>query len=129
MTLRIIVDIFSGRPNPIIELSGAAARDFLKRVMPLKKAGSARIQNPDWHLGYRGLLVEQLSGVVQSLPPVFRLAAGTLYGVDVAHATTDAGLEEEFFSPRGAGAKLKIPGIADPLKLLRKAIGDLARTR
>jgi len=37
MTLRITIDIFSGRPNPTVELDGKKARDFLQRAKPARR--------------------------------------------------------------------------------------------
>jgi hypothetical protein len=32
MALQITIDIFSGRPNPVLEISGRQAREILERV-------------------------------------------------------------------------------------------------
>ena len=57
-TLRITIDIFSGRPNPVIDLSGRQAREALAL---LKSAGRERERDlpPVPTLGYRGLLIER----------------------------------------------------------------------
>ena len=55
-TLRITIDIFSGRPNPVIELSGSQARQVLAR---LRSAKREREGPPIPILGYRGLLIER----------------------------------------------------------------------
>ena len=60
MTLRITVDIFSGRPNPIVELDGKKARDFLERAKPAKALKRGAMPSPEYRLGYRGLIVEQI---------------------------------------------------------------------
>jgi hypothetical protein len=129
MTLRITIDVFSGRPNPIIEISGGKATDFLKRVTPAAKLPRDEMPSPDWRLGYRGLVVEQIRGMNRSLPRVFRVAAGILYGGDTPRSIADPNLEKSFFEPRGTGGKVKIRGIVDPQNLLRKAVGDLRRFR
>jgi len=33
MTLKITIDVFSGRPNPVIELRGSEARQALERLL------------------------------------------------------------------------------------------------
>jgi hypothetical protein len=129
MTLRITIDIFSGRPNPVIGLSGEQSKRFLTRIKPAAMPAADLMPNPDFRLGYRGLIVEQTRHNVPSLPRTFRVAAGAVYTADAAPTIADPGLEEDFFASRGAGAKVKIPGIADPGKLLRKAVKDLARIR
>lgn len=56
-TLRVTVDIFSGRPNPILTLSGKSARSALAL---LKASGRRELKAlPPSTLGYRGLIVEQ----------------------------------------------------------------------
>jgi len=57
-TLRITIDIFSGRPNPVIELSGKQARQALALVRSAKR-GRERGPPSVPTLGYRGLLVER----------------------------------------------------------------------
>lgn len=65
-TLRITIDIFSGRPNPVIELTGRQARAALAL---LRSAGRERQSDfpPVPTLGYRGLLLE-LPGAGQRRP-------------------------------------------------------------
>src|ERR1700675_1767072 len=125
MTLRITIDIFSGRPNPMIQISGRAATSFLKRVKPAAKGTRNQMPSPDWRLGYRGLIVEQHRVLTRSLPRVFRIAAGALYSPDFAGTIADPALETELFGPRGIGSGLKLKGVTDPPTLLRKAVRDL----
>jgi hypothetical protein len=129
MTLRITIDIFSGRKNPVIELSPRQAADFLEKVTPTTKLKRGAMPNPDWRLGYRGLLVEQTRGGSRTLPRSFRIAAGALYTADDAFAIADPRVERGLFEPLGFGAKLKIKGIEDPRKVLRKAVMDLLNIR
>ena len=68
MTLRITVDIFSGRPNPTVELDGKRARDFLERVKPAKALKRGAMPSPEYRLGYRGLIVEQIRAPSRALP-------------------------------------------------------------
>jgi len=58
-TIRITIDIFSGRPNPVIELSGAQARTVLALVKSARDERERRLP-PVPTLGYRGLIIEQL---------------------------------------------------------------------
>ena len=106
MTLRITLDIFSGRPNPIIQLDGRQARDFLERVTPTTQLKRGEMPEPVGRLGYRGLIVEQTRAPIKSLPHMFRVAAGVLYGPDSAQNITDPGLEEFFVGLKGPGGKL-----------------------
>jgi len=57
-TLRITIDLFSGRPNPLLTLSGKQARTALAL---LKSAGKREVKPlPTSTLGYRGLIIEQV---------------------------------------------------------------------
>ena len=53
--MHVILDIFSGRPNPTWELSQQQADEFLKKIYYLKPT---KIFHDDNGLGYRGFVVE-----------------------------------------------------------------------
>jgi hypothetical protein len=54
----VVVDIFSGRPNPVIELSAAELADLIERAKPAcEKVRDEPAEYPGHRLGYRGLLV------------------------------------------------------------------------
>ena len=108
MRLRITVDIFSGRPNPTVELDGKKARDFLERVKPAKALKRGAMPSPEYRLGYRGLIVEQIRAPSRALPRMFRVAAGAIYGPELAHTIADPELEEFFAGPQGPAAKIKV---------------------
>jgi hypothetical protein len=60
-TLRITIDIFSGRPNPVIELSGKPAREVLALLKAARTADKRKSDLPPVPtLGYRGLLIEDV---------------------------------------------------------------------
>ena len=77
-TLRVTIDIFSGRPNPSFELEGAEASEAIRRLKP---AARLRKQDaglpPEPTLGYRGLVVEQIEEPDRSLPRTLRIAHPT----------------------------------------------------
>jgi hypothetical protein len=129
MALRITIDIFSGRPNPVIEVNGAQAREFLERVTPAKKLKRGEMPVPDWRLGYRGLLVEQIGGATRSLPATFRVAAGAVFGADLAHNIADPDAEEFFVGLKGPGASVKLAGIDDAHRLFAKEVKNLRAFR
>jgi hypothetical protein len=58
MSVRITIDIFSGRPNPVIELRGREGAAALERLAPGRKLGRREARVPESTLGYRGLSVE-----------------------------------------------------------------------
>ena len=94
MTLRITIDIFSGRPNPVVVVRGAEERDLLKRLAPARRAARPRErrrvprQVPTSLLGYRGIIVER--GGERAL----RIAGGVAYGPRTALPTRDPAFEE-----------------------------------
>jgi hypothetical protein len=94
MPLRITIDIFSGRPNPVIELEGKTAAEALRRLRPIEKLPRREALPPPPTLGYRGLIVERDGGRGDGLPRMFRVADGRLFGADLAHRASDEGFED-----------------------------------
>lgn len=94
MALRITIDIFSGRPNPVIELEGRAAIDALRRLRPGEKLKRGEAVPPPARLGYRGLIVERRGAGGADLPRTFRVADGRLFGEGLAHRATDEAFED-----------------------------------
>lgn len=95
MTLRITIDIFSGRPNPVIELRGKEVKGALSRLQPGRRIekGEPGLP-PEPTLGYRGLIIEQVGERVRKLPRIFRLAHGDLFGPGLAHKAQDENFED-----------------------------------
>ena len=128
MALRITIDIFSGRRNPVIELRGREAKEALDRLRPaqrLSKAELARI--PYSTLGYRGLIIEQLGAATRALPKSFRLIHGHLLGGRLEHRAEDEEFEQFLFSPKGLSGKLKLERRL--LKFLTDEIGRSKEVR
>ncbi len=112
MTVRIVIDIFSGRNNPEIILSGELEAELLSRMRPTRElAEDERLPAPLSVLGYRGLLVEQLGRARMGLPKSFRLANGDLIGEELRHRAADEHVEEFIcgstgpFQPLGLGPR------------------------
>lgn len=72
VTVRVEVDVYSGRPNPRWTLSAAAAGTLLGRLRALPAAAAAE---PRDGLGYRGLIV-RLDPVPEGLCATIRIANG-----------------------------------------------------
>jgi hypothetical protein len=97
--LRITIDIFSGRPNPVIELRGREAANVLERLRPVRRLERGEPGLPDTPtLGYRGLLIEQLEKPAGGLPRAFRYAHGDLFGPRLTHRAADPDFEEHVLS-------------------------------
>lgn len=109
MSLRIEIDIFSGRPNPTIEFKGNEAKEILTRLKPsskLKKDENRPL--PTSTLGYRGLVIEQRDVLSKELPRVFRLVNGDLFGPRLAHRAIDENFEDFFCGTKGPIRKIKL---------------------
>jgi hypothetical protein len=94
MKLRITIDIFSGRPNPVIELDGDESRATLQRLVPSQALKRTEQKIPVNALGYRGLVVEQIGARSRKLPKQFRLLNGKLLGKNLAHRVNDKAFED-----------------------------------
>lgn len=104
MTLRVTVDVFSGRPNPVLVLEGREERELLARLRPGRSKAAAPAA-PQSFLGYRGLQFE-LTGGRRRLPETFRLWHGTLLGEGLGLPAADPGFEAWFTSARGPLGRL-----------------------
>jgi hypothetical protein len=127
MPVKITIDIFSGRPNPVAELSGKEAQEVLERLQPadtLSQQDAEKAATPI--LGYRGLIVEQTGTLSanKALPNRFRLAAGSLVGGGLSHRPSDSDFEDFFFSTKGPFKKTK-----DITKLRSTITQEVARAK
>lgn len=128
MALRITIDVFSGRPNPVIELTKGESKKIMERLQPARKLGKAEARVPPLlGLGYRGLIIEQVGARVKALPKTFRLAGGDLFGPELAHRAADEEFEDFFCGTAGPIRKAKLgPGFP---ALLRKEIDRYRKSR
>src|SRR5947207_2878513 len=108
MPLRIIVDVFSGRPNPVIELDGKEAQDVLIRLVPTgAMRPEERRKEPGPLLGYRGLIVQQKGSINKKFPKVFRVHDGMLFGPGDPRPISDPTFEAELLGSKGPIARQK----------------------
>lgn len=125
MSLRITIDMFSGRPNPALMLEGEEEKELLARLRPAKRLPEKdAVVPPESVLGYRGLRIEQLGRPAKDLPAAFRVVGGRLYGPRLAHEAADAFVED--FICGSSGPIRRIPMPRDELERLRE---QLARWR
>jgi hypothetical protein len=95
VALRITVDIFSGRPNPVLILEGPEEQEALDRLRPEGELrGREARPLPTSILGYRGLIVEQSGRASRGLPKEFRVANGDVIGEDFAARAADPAFDE-----------------------------------
>jgi hypothetical protein len=84
MKLRITLDIFSGRPNPVLEVSDAEAKKVLDKIAPtgrMKNLTNKSIQPPG-NLGYRGIIVDQLDKASKEHPQRMHLTHANMFGTE-----------------------------------------------
>jgi hypothetical protein len=111
MEIQIIIDIFSGRENPVIELEGDEAKETLERLKPSRKLQKDDLGiPPSSTLGYRGLIIKQKGNKSESkdLPKTFRLVNGDLFGPRLLHRATDENYEDFFCTTRGPIRKINL---------------------
>ncbi len=121
MALRITIDLFSGRPNPSVVVTGMEEREIRERLGTAATAGGrARTTKPARPsppvLGYRGLVVEPLADdeqpgaragtrrrAVRAAAPAaaLRVARGIVQRAGLAAAVRDPGIEDHVLSPAG----------------------------
>lgn len=93
--LRITIDIFSGRENPVVEFGGKKLEEITERLTPTRKFQTKELGLPPVPtLGYRGLVVEQLGVPLKDLPGTFRVASGTAFGREISYAIADEAFED-----------------------------------
>jgi hypothetical protein len=128
MALRITVDVFSGRPNPVLLLEGEEEKQALARLRPAKKITKESLPPvPATILGYRGLWVEQTEQQEKNLPRAFRVANGDLLASGAALRVGDSGFEDFICGSSGPLRRLQLS--APVMKLLARGPTMLAAAR
>lgn len=124
MALRITLDVFSGRPNPVIRLEDEAARELAERIKPADRLkGDEATPPPESILGYRGMVVEQFGeGRIAELPARLRIVEGKLFGDKLAHRAADPGVEDFVVADDGPLRKAELDD--DTRAIVRKLIDE-----
>jgi hypothetical protein len=76
MAVEIVLDMFSGRPNPTWVLDSKQESELIQRLSALPSAGSFETVEPP-ALGYRGLLLQITHGQQKHSEPI-RVYGGTV---------------------------------------------------
>ena len=99
MKLRVTIDIYSGRPNPTMEIDSNDAKKVLDSINPdgKPKTLSAKSVQPPGGLGYRGLIVEQLDKASKDHPETMQLTHEEMFSADSFSALNGAALESLVF--------------------------------
>lgn len=126
MALQVTIDVFSGRPNPVVTLDDDAARQLAERIKPADALHPDEAAHPPSSiLGYRGIVVEQVGeGRIEGLAPRARLVDGGLFGDQLAHKPTDAEVEQFIL---GSDGPLKSADLDDDtIAAIRKLVEQRA---
>jgi hypothetical protein len=109
MKLRITIDVFSGRPNPILYLEGREAEQATVRLRPERRLKPQEAKLPPIPtLGYRGLTVEFMEGKHRELPKRFRVVGGDLFGPHLSHRAVDPHFEDFICGSTGPIRRLQM---------------------
>jgi len=98
MPFKLIVDVFSGRANPEMQLDEKTTRQLLSKlpVSSLRKISDATTNPFPSVLGYRGFILEQTGRINKKLPLRIHYAHDTIYAGDKS-ARAEDGLETVVF--------------------------------
>jgi hypothetical protein len=107
MAAVIELDVFSGRPNPSIEVHDDEARGVLERLRPHARLESSTELTEPSYLGYRGVIVRGADAYLPELPPAFRLLGEKLTGLGLAHRPADSAAEEFLLGADGPFRRLE----------------------
>lgn len=125
MSIQVTIDVFSGRPNPSVELDDREAQGLLERLRPVRRLDRDESPPPAPSLGYRGIVFEQRDEATEQLPKRFRLAGGELFGYGLAHQVADEEVEDFLLGQDGPFARRDLPdGFFERIPELRKEYLD-----
>jgi hypothetical protein len=98
MSVRVTFDVFSGRPNPTVVFESEDSASLLDRLKPaMTSAGKPAEPPPQSFLGYRGILVEDLSAAKAGRPThPFRVVDGKVFADGMERAAA-ASVEDFVF--------------------------------
>jgi hypothetical protein len=133
MSLKVTIDIFSGRPNPTVELTAKEAKELFQNISPtgaMRKASATTPAEPA-HLGLRGIQVEQIKSVSKELPSAFYLSHETMYSGGKAAALKGPGTMDRLFKILSAkGSSIANAGkVREFLKTYKDALAPAAEIR
>lgn len=123
MAFKLIVDMFSGRSNPEMELDDKMTRSLLSKLPlgSLRKIDDEKTNPFPSVLGYRGLVLEQTGRINKKLPMRIHYAHDTVYADNKA-AKAETGLESVVFDNFRLLKNIK--GIKDFRKKLETGMRD-----
>jgi hypothetical protein len=134
MSVKVTIDIFSGRPNPELTLSAKEAKDLFKQIAPtgaMRKMTAANVPQAPEHLGLRGIQINQLKSATTEFPESFFLSHETLFTGARAAAMKDTDTMERIFKLVAAKSKLLTNAgkVRDFMKIYKEEVGQSRAVR
>ena len=127
--LRVHVRVYSGRPDPVAELDEDASAGVLDALAPDRELVDDDLGLPPaWHLGYRGLLVEQLGDPDPRLPQVFEFGTDALQGPGLRHRVAEDLTDERLLALDGPVGRELSESLLELLPELLRAARAVSRT-
>jgi hypothetical protein len=109
MALQITVDVFSGRPNPVLHIPSGAAMNLFARAAPLRAEPVPPAVTSFPRLGYRGLVIQHDEpALADRLPACTRVYRGVLQSESAA-LVAPWRVEEAVLAPGGLGEEAGLP--------------------
>ncbi len=93
MSFRVTLDVFSGRPNPTIELGGNAEAELLDLMTTQSKAAHVHAEDQRPALGYRGVIIEHSQDDGVKLPGRLHVFRNRLIGGNACYLLPDTTIE------------------------------------
>lgn len=133
MSVKVTIDIFSGRPNPELVLTAKEAKELFKNMSPtgaMRKASANTLAEPT-HLGLRGIQVDQVKSVTDELPQSFFLSHETMYsGGKSAMLKAEGTMDKLYrFIADKASSITNAGKVREFLKIYKEALAPAAETR
>lgn len=120
--LRVHLMVHSGLPSPVVELDEDASADVLDALAPDRElTGDDLGLPPPWHLGYRGLVVEQVVDPDARLPREFEYGTDALRGRNLHHHVAESLTDERLLGPDGPIGRALPDRLVETLPALLRA--------
>jgi len=134
MKIKVTIDIYSGRPNPVMVLEGRRAADIIEKIRMRSSFESntdSTVPEP-FNLGYRGIIIDQLTGATSDMPATFRITPDRAYSADSSAALDDTDFEKILFENlddfKGTGNKAKFRKLLEnEIEIFRRERPDIGR--
>jgi len=95
MPITLTVDVFSGRPNPTVVVSGPEEEELLERLRPEGKVDAEEVAHlAEPRLGYRGVVVDIEGKRPRGVPPSLRVVNGVALTGKKPFRVADDGFED-----------------------------------